>query len=283
MCCEERPLVSVIMGTRYRREDTGLLERSVKSILDQTYRDIELLICSDGSTTEAMALLEQMAGRDRRIRMIEGRGCSDLAKKLNACFKAAQGRYIARMDDDDFSHADRLEKQVRFLEGNEDISFVGCNVALVQSGRYTGERRLPQRPTVEDFYFTQPYVHPALMFRREALEAVGGYSEDADCILCEDYDLLLRMYKAGLIGANIQEILFDYTVSDGSNRRMCHRLNEAKTRYRRFRDLGKLPGAWPYVVKPIAVGLLPRRAVSLIRNICNRKTLGDGYCKETGR
>ena len=265
MCCEERPLVSVIMGTRYRREDTGLLERSVKSILDQTYRDIELLICSDGSTTEAMALLEQMAGRDRRIRMIEGRGCSDLAKKLNACFKAAQGRYIARMDDDDFSHADRLEKQVRFLEGNEDISFVGCNVALVQSGRYTGERRLPQRPTVEDFYFTQPYVHPALMFRREALEAVGGYSEDADCILCEDYDLLLRMYRAGYVGANIQESLLDYTVWTGANRKMHDRMNEGRTRYKRFKDLGKLPGAWPYVVKPIVVGLLPGAVRERIR------------------
>ena len=257
MCCEEKPLVSVIMGTRYRRENTGLLERSVRSILGQTYQNVEYLICDDGSTAEAKSLLEGLAAEDVRIRLIRDPECLDLGKKLNLCIKAAQGLYIARMDDDDFSHVDRLEKKVCFLEEHNDISFVGCNVRLMKDGVPVGERRLPFRPTVEDFYMTQPYIHPALVFRREALEAVGGYSEDADCILCEDYDLLLRMYKAGRVGANIQEPLLDYTVSDGSNRKMRHRLNEVRTRYRRFRDLGRLPGAWPYVVKPIAVGLLP--------------------------
>ena len=265
MCCEGKPLVSVIMGTRYRREDAGLLERAVRSILDQTYRNIEFLVCDDGSTAEAKAKLEQLAGEDGRLRLIQGHGCSDLAKKLNVCLKAAQGQYIARMDDDDFSHPDRLEKQVRFMEENSGVSFVGCNAQLIKGGAPIGGRRLPPRPTVEDFYMTQPYIHPALLFRREALDAVEGYSEDDDCVLCEDYDLLLRMYKAGHTGANIQEALFDYTVSDGSNRKMHHRLNEAKTRYRRFRDLGKLPGAWPYVVKPIAVGLLPKRIRDRLR------------------
>ena len=105
----------------------------------------------------------------------------------------------------------------------------------------------------------QPYIHPTLLFRREALAAVGGYSEEKHCILCEDYDLLLRLYAQGYSGANLQERLFDYTVpaTAKGSRRMCHRWNEAVTRYRRFRQLGVLPGALPYVVKPLAVGLLP--------------------------
>ena len=257
MCCEKKTLVSVIMGTRYRREGAGLLERAVRSILDQTYRDIEFLICDDGSTSEAVAFLERRAKENTCIRLIRDPACLGLAKKLNICLKAARGQYIARMDDDDFSHPDRLEKQVQFLEENKAISFVGCNVACVQEGCYRGDWRYPARPKVEDFYILQPYIHPALLFRREALEAVGGYSEEPYCILCEDYDLLLRMYKAGYVGANIQESLLDYTVWTGANRKMHDRVNEARTRYRRFRDLGKLPGAWPYVVKPIAVGLLP--------------------------
>ena len=61
MCCEKEPLVSVIMGVRYRQEDTGLLEQSVRSIQEQTYRSFELLVCDDGSTAEAKALLERLA------------------------------------------------------------------------------------------------------------------------------------------------------------------------------------------------------------------------------
>lgn len=257
MRSEDGPLVSVLMGVRYRRCDTQLLARSVRSIQEQTYRNFELLICDDGSTEEAKALLERWSGEDARIRLIRDPACLTLAKKLNLCLKEAQGRYIARMDDDDFSHADRLERQVRFLEENEEISFVGCNVACVQEGQYRGDWRYPARPKIEDFYFLQPYIHPALMFRREALEAVRGYSEEPYCALCEDYDLLLRMYREGCVGANIQEPLLDYTVWVGANRKMRDRVNETRTRYRRFKDLGKLPGAWPYVIKPVMVGLLP--------------------------
>lgn len=257
MRCEGGSLISVLMGVRYRREDTQLLERSVRSIQEQTYQSFELLVCDDGSTAEAKKLLKRLAGEDTRIQLIRDPACLDLARKLNLCLKTARGRYIARMDDDDWSRPDRLEKQVRFLEEHEGTSFVGCNVACVQDGQYTGDWRYPAYPKVEDFYILQPYIHPALMFRREALEAVGGYSEDPSCALCEDYDLLLRMYKAGYVGANIQESLLDYTVWTGANRKMHDRMNEVRTRYRRFRDLGKLPGAWPYVVKPIMVGLLP--------------------------
>ena len=114
---------------------------------------------------------------------------------------------------------------------------------------------------------TQPYVHPALLFRRACLDAVGGYSEDPRCILCEDYDLLLRLYEAGFTGANLQEILFDYTipVTAKGSRRMKHRWNEAVTRFRRFRGLGVLPRAWPYVLKPLAVGLVPERLLYALK------------------
>ena len=276
MRCENGPLISVLMGVRYRREDTGLLERSVRSIQEQTYRSFELPVCDDGSTEKAKVLLDRLAAEDARIRLIRDPVCLDLARKLNLCLKAAKGRYIARMDDDDRSFPDRLEKQLRFLEDHDDIAFVGCNVRLIREGHPAGERRLPPRPAVEDFYFTQPYIHPALLFRREALDAVGRYSEDPYCELCEDYDLLLRLYGTGYAGANIQEPLLDYTVSDGSNRKMKHRLNEAKTRYRRFKDLGKLPGAWPYVVKPIAVGMLPKGITRRLKTAKMLSSEGNG-------
>lgn len=256
---DDFPLVSVIMGVRYTRSDTALLERAVRSILDQTYPALELLICDDGSTQSARVWLERVSMQDARVRLVRDAVCLDLAKKLNLCLAAASGTYIARMDDDDYSHPDRLEKQVCFLRADHTVAFAGCDVGLFRAGERIGERRFPERPKVEDFYFVQPYIHSALVFRAEALRAVGGYSESTDCLLCEDYDLLLRMYAKGMQGANLQEILLDYTVpsSPKGNRRMKHRFNEAVTRYKRFKELGKLPGAWPYVLKPLAVGLLP--------------------------
>ena len=106
---------------------------------------------------------------------------------------------------------------------------------------------------------TQPYIHPALIFRREALEAVGGYTEGKSCVLCEDYDLLLRLYKKGFYGANLQEILLNYTLpaTAKGSRNIVHRWSESVVRWKRFYELGVLPGAIPYVIKPIAVGLLP--------------------------
>ena len=253
--------LSVIMGTLYRSHDTALLRRSVESVLNQTFDDFEFIICDTGSSVEATTYLESLA--DSRIKLVRRDGCLDLASKLNACLDVAKGQYIARMDDDDFSHSERFEKEVAFLESN-NFDFVGCNVALIQNGKEVGQRILPEKPTVRDFYLTQPYIHPALIFRKDALDAVGGYSESETCRLCEDYDLLLRLYKDGFVGANLQEVLLDYTIplTTKGNRTMHYRMNEVKTRFRRFKELGKLPRALPYVVKPIITGLLPEKVLA---------------------
>lgn len=256
---EARPLVSVLMGVYYRRPDVGLLARSIYSILKQDMGDFELLICDDGSSEMAVRFLDESAEKDSRIRLIRPGGAFSLPAKLNRCLEQARGLYIARMDDDDYSHPERFFRQLEYLQENPQVSFVGCSVNLIRSGRAAGRWDFAERPQVKDFYFKQPFIHPSLMFRQECLMAVGGYSEEKSVLLCEDYDLLLRLYAAGYRGANLQEALLDYTVPDSAkgNRRMKHRWNETITRYRRFRELGELPRAFPYVVKPLAVGLLP--------------------------
>lgn len=260
MSNEANPRISVLMGVRYRRSDLQLLRRAVQSVLDQTCAELELLICDGGSSPDACRLLDSFAAADSRVRLLRDAHLpTDLAHKLNACLNASSGAWIARMDDDDVSHPQRFARQLAYLNAHPEVSFVGCNACLYRNGASAGRRTLPERPTVRDFYWTQPYLHPALLFRREALLAVGGYSEKASCILCEDYDLLLRLYAAGYQGANLQDCLLDYTLPAAvkGSRTMRHRWNEAVTRFYRFRELGCLPGAWPYVVKPLAVGLLP--------------------------
>lgn len=266
MSCE--PVISVLMGVFYRRESTALLQRSVESILAQSFADFELLLCDDGSSDAAKTLLEAYAAADKRVRIIRPGNAARLPVKLNACLREACGSFIARMDDDDDSHPERFEKQLAALAEHPDIAFAGCNVNLICEGIPAGTRCLPAYPQIRDFYMTQPYIHPALLFRREALDAIGGYSEDSRQLLCEDYDLLLRLYAKGYRGMNLQEALLDYSIrADGkSGRSMRHRLNEAVTRYERFKELGVLPRALPYVVKPLAVGLIPERLLSLIKD-----------------
>lgn len=263
----DTPSVSVIMGVLYKRESLSLLRRSVESVLKQSFMDFELLICDEGSSQQAMNLLEKYTEQDPRVRLIRPGNKIDLASKLNACLKEARGKYIARMDDDDYSYTLRFQKQLSALKRNEQIAFVGCNVNLWCEGKIVGSRAFPAFPQVKDFYMTQPFIHPSLVFLREALEAVGGYSEHRWQVLCEDYDLLLRLYAKGHYGMNLEEPLLDYTIStDGKgSRRMRHRWNEAVTRYTRFKELGVLPKALPYVIKPLLVGLIPRELLSNIK------------------
>lgn len=253
------PLISVLMGVYHPSADIELLERSVYSVLAQTVQDFEFLICDDGSSHETCHFLDNLAGREERIRLIRQGDLFSLPMKLNACLREARGTWAARMDDDDYSTPRRFEVQLAYLREHPEISFVGSNVTLRRNRQTVGEWRFPEYPTVQDFYFRQPFIHPTLILRRDVLLSIGGYSEDKRCVLCEDYDLLLRLYSAGYAGANVQHPLLEYSLpaTPGGNRRMRHRWNEVVTRYQRFQDLGLLPQALPYVIKPLAVGLLP--------------------------
>lgn len=269
---DDEPLISVLMGVLYRRESVNLLERAIRSIQNQTYSNWELLICDDGSTETAWQYLNEIATQDERIHLIRSCKKTDLASKLNWCLAQAKGSYIARMDDDDWSDPQRFEKQLCALEYKPAIAFVGSNVRLWRDEHVVGVWELPEQPRVRDFLFVQPFVHPTLMFRRKALEAVGGYCEEPRCLGCEDYDLLLRLYEAGFTGMNIQEPFLVYTLPavGRKKRTMALRWNEGKTRYIRFKALGLLPGALPYVIKPVLVGLLPKSLLIRLKRMSKR-------------
>lgn len=261
-------MVSVLMGVLCKSSRLPLLKEALDSLLSQTFTDIEILICDDGSDVDVCDHLNVAAQFDKRIKLVRSGKMITLPQKLNFCLKYAGGNLIARMDDDDFSYPDRFKEQVRFLDEHKDIAFVGCNVDLYDDGSIVGRRSFPEYPEASDFLFRQPFIHPALMFRRSAFAAVGGYSEEKKNLFCEDYDILLRMYSAGLCGANIQKPLFRYTLSMTAKgrKKYRYRINEARTRFARFRELGMLPGAMPYVIKPLIVGLIPNGILCHLRS-----------------
>lgn len=254
------PEISVIMGVYSRNLDTTMLQRSVESVLVQTYRDFEFLICCDSdSCFEVYSLIENYCRLDSRVHLFRDEKAKTLSMKLNNCLRHVQGRYIARMDDDDWSHPLRFEKQLAFLNEQYEYSYVGSNVLIYRDGRIYGKRELPETPKKEDFLRVQPYIHPVLMFRRECFDMVGKYCEHKRCNRCEDFDLLLRFEETGLRGYNLKEELLTYTIPSASVGRdkFEFRLNYTVTRWKRFRALGMLPAAIPYIIKPLVVWLLP--------------------------
>lgn len=262
----EKHLISVLMGVYYHKPSMEPLYRAVRSILEQEWESMELIICDEGSSQEALQLLEEFSHQDIRIKLVRNQGKKLLSEKLNACLQMASGAFIARMDDDDCAYPLRLTRQMEFLEAHPEIAFVGCDVDyLLEDGSM--KSNFPERPTPKDFYFSMPFVHPSLLFRREALEQVGGYDESKMCHLCEDYDLLLRMYEKGFQGANLKERLFGYSLvgTEQKKRTFSARWNEVRVRYHRFGALGLLPTAMPYVIKPLVVGLLPVAFLNLLR------------------
>ena len=125
-----------------------MLERSVRSIVEQTYPNWELILCDDGSTNAALLWMQNLAARDSRIRLLQNDRNLGLARTLNRCLSVANGAYLARQDDDDISKPDRFEKQIAYLESHADVDFVGSNCDL-----YTPDGGVSDRNALESRIF----------------------------------------------------------------------------------------------------------------------------------
>ena len=252
----------------YNCKNEAYLYRSIRSVINQTFKDWELLLINDGSSDNTVSLLNRVALLDSRIRVLGYKQNKGLAYALNYGISKATSKYIARMDDDDISRNDRLEKQVKFLDEHEDINFVGSIAHVFNDGGIWGELKMPEYPTVKDFLWNIPFIHPSMLFRREVFEHCS-YSTDDINRRCEDYTLVMEMYSIGLKGYNIQEPLLDYYVANDSKkyRPMKDRITEAIVRYRGYKKNGILLQGLPYIFKPIILGLIPQVIFRKIKEI----------------
>src|SRR5690625_1613346 len=118
------PTVSVIMGV-YNSEKT--IERCINSILEQSYKKWELIICDDGSSDSTYEIVKSFTDRFSNIVLIKNNTNKGLAYSLNRCLDVARGEYIARMDADDIAISNRFQKQVDFLNANPEYDVVGSS------------------------------------------------------------------------------------------------------------------------------------------------------------
>lgn len=251
--------VSVIMGV-YNQTDKEALKLAVDSIINQTLTDFEFLIYDDGSLPEVSDDICEICKCDRRIKLISSRDNKGLAFSLNACIDVAVGKYIARMDADDYSMPERLERQYDFLEANSEYGWCGCGAVLFDEKGDWGERIMPPIPEKKDFLKFSPYIHPSVMYRSDILKDNGNYRVSKDTLRCEDYEIFMRLTQAGYKGYNLGQPLLKYREDNNSYRRrkFKYRISEAKIRYYNFKAMKMLfPTGWLYCLRPIAGGLIP--------------------------
>jgi len=205
------PLVSVVLPAR---NAAATIARAVASVQGQTLRDWELLAIDDGSKDATRFILIEMAQLDPRIRVLRTK--AGIPGALNAGIAAAAGEFVARMDADDESAPDRLEKQAAFLQANPLIGLVGTRVGFggdpVQAEGYARHVEwLNSLLTPEEIalnrFIESPFAHPSVMFRRHLVHDHGGYREGD---FPEDYELWLRWMDAGVPMAKLPETLLTW-------------------------------------------------------------------------
>lgn len=262
------PEISVIMGI-YNEKKQEQVKLAINSILQQTFSDLEFIICDDGSAPEHYNWLQEYCKKDDRILLLRHRENQGLSQALNTCLKRASGKYIARMDADDISKPDRFRKQWEYLEEHSDVAMVGTGVELIHSEGCWGQRIPPLYPQKEDFLLICPFIHPTVMVRREVYQNLGGYSVETYAERTEDYELFMRMYAQGYQAVNLPELLLQYRedMDAYQKRKYRYRIHEYQVRKRGFRLLGIQKHHLHYVIKPLVIGLIPAWGMRMIKRI----------------
>lgn len=257
-----QPRISVVLPV-YNAQDH--LRQAVESVLTQTFRDFELIAVDDGSRDRSLAILQSLAAKDSRVRIIS-RPNTGLIGALHDGIAAIKGDLLARMDADDVCLPTRFEKQVAYMDAHCDCVLLGTFVRAVDPHGLTLWEESP--PTDHESLSAELFKgrggmirHPAAMIRRDALLRVGNYRKEFKH--AEDVDLFLRLSEVGKV-ANIPEILLEYrqhyksinrTQYTTQNERVTAAVREAAAR----RGIS-LPADWSYQPTP------PRPAEQQLRD-----------------
>ena len=202
--------ISVVMPTY--NTPVPILKEAVDSILSQTFRDFVFIIVDDGSTNESAEYLKSLT--DPRIRLYRNEPNLGLTKSLNIGFEKAKGKYIARMDSDDVSLPERLEKQFEWMEQHPDMTVCGTRFRNFGADDHVlnAEEQIPdmERYRIKTLFRYPGPCSPTAFFNH-ALLLQNGLRFDEKLIYAQDYGLWADIGWCGRVG-NLNEVLFNRRV-----------------------------------------------------------------------
>ncbi len=213
------PLVSVVMPV-YNCEK--YISEAIESILNQTYKNLELIVVDDGSTDGSREIIDKIAIKDNRLKIFSHKKNKGISKALNKAISNSKGKYIARLDSDDVSLPQRLEKQVYILEKNTEIGVCGTRgIAINEKGeRVSYLNTLTGHLLNYNYWKPSPFISSSSMIRKSIFK---GELFDSRLDTVEDYDMWLRLKKYCRF-FNLRQQLVLYRInSEGVSNKKFHK------------------------------------------------------------
>ncbi|MGK0188885.1 MAG: glycosyltransferase involved in cell wall biosynthesis [Verrucomicrobiales bacterium] len=267
------PLISIMLPAK---DAAATVRAAAESCLQQTKRDLELLLIENDSTAKTIAVMEQLARSDARVRIVHAPPGVGFIAALNLGWRQSQGEFLARMDADDISYPQRIEKQLQLLNEHPELAACGTAVRIVRRGDHG--KILPPLQGFADYqewlnsvtspesiaaerFIDSPISNPSAMIRRRVFDQIGGY-QVVDW--AEDYDFWLRLMENDLLVGKVPEILLDWIDSDSRMTR-----NDAHYSQRQFLNakahfLARLPIVRDAGVEICGAGPIGKRLARLL-------------------
>jgi glycosyltransferase involved in cell wall biosynthesis len=249
---------------------TNVIYDAIHSILNQTFRDFEFIIYNDGSNdlTSKQILLD-IPNLDERIILIDSKFNRGLAHGLNECINISKSNFLVRMDDDDVSELNRIEVLVDFANKHPEYSVIGSAATLFDIDGDWGELVCTSKPTINDCYSANAFIHPSTLLRKSLLKNVDFYREDNRAIRLEDYDLWLRIYLNDQVGINLSDRLYKIREDKLAYRKrgFKFRIDEFRLRLHYFKFLRFRYKNLIQLFKPLLLIFIPLSIYKLLRKV----------------
>ena len=175
--------MSVFNGDKYLKE-------SIKSILNQTHENFEFIIVDDNSNDNSLNTI--LSFNDPRIKVIKNKKNIGLAGSLNKALKISKGEYIARMDDDDISLPNRIEKQIEFMDNHSSCGALGTYAEIFGESEGIRKHSSDSNELKIRSIFSCQFCHPTIIIRKKILDKYNFYY-DEKFSTAQDYELWSRM------------------------------------------------------------------------------------------
>lgn len=231
-----------VLLSLYKKENPKYLKEALDSIFCQTVRSDDVVLVEDGLLPDNLEVVVRDYERQYHelhvVRFEQNRG---LGVALNEGMRYCKHDIIARVDTDDINHPDRFEQELKVLLEHPEYDLISAWIdEFVDNPKQIhSQRRLPEKP--EDIYkygkHRCPVNHPVAMYRKKAVEKVGGYQTD---LFPEDYYLWMKMLKAGYKFYNIQDSLLSFRYNPETIKKRGgwrYAVDEAKTQWKAYHQL----------------------------------------------
>ena len=201
------PLVSVVIPVY---NTAGFIYDAVKSVCDQTYSNLQILIMDDASGDDSVTVIRKII--DDRIEVYESPVNRGQAYQMNLGIQRSKGEYVCIMHADDIMNPEKIERQLSFFLSDSLLGVCGCNIKVFGQQAAVWKYPNSDQECKDTLLASVPFAHPAVIIRKEVLNSVHPvYNEDMAA--AEDYDLWVRLADKTKF-ANVQEVLLNYRIHD---------------------------------------------------------------------